>query len=834
LGQFEVSYLATPPSSPGGDFPNYTVTAPTSGPDAAGNYVFLALLWAPAAMPKLPLVTLAVTTTQQGQSATSQASIALEPPPLLLIHGIWSSAAGAGFSSGSQGFYDWMISGRYPHNLIYPVDYSVTVGATNLNSQAFSNADIQCILLSNVTDALAGAAAVGMAARTVDVVAHSMGGLVTRYFMSKGPPGCSLSGAALLPSPVHRLITIGTPHQGSQLATTLWNNQHLLSWFALGEILADPELAWFCLPVAASCTQRGLCMPSSACTLGGAMSDLGRPVDTGVLSLEPDSPEIQALLPSNEFTAIVGEAPSPLSPTEFLLDLLISAFLPGQSVLSILGYQPNDTIVPVSSQSPQSSGQTGSATVPGIVHGGICCGDVDETHSTVVWAQAYNWLTGGSGTVPGASPSNVGLRPFTTTSSVSQPILNLSGYTQVPASNVTFLPVTGSTLTINSATNITASSTKTISEVLLFQNVADPTDTALLYAMQSPFTIPFTPTRLGTANFGAIAVFNDNTYAMATLNYTLQPGDTPYALNLLNAPLASMSVGDSRVVQASALSPSGQINVTQVATYTARSGSASVFSVSAGGTITANGNGVDFLDVSYGGVTATAQIPVGPCTYALNPANQIVPSTGGTATIQVTTQSGCAWTATGGASWLPFSQAGGSGSGSITLTAAANSSGGTQGAIVSLAGLQAIVTQPSTACSYNLSQTQINAPAAGASGTITATTSCPVIASSNQTWVTAMPLGSSVQYTVAPNNGTSQRSATLTIGSVGVPVTQAALNLCDLQRNGSIGVADVQLIIDQALGLTPTVNDLNVDGVVNVVDLQIESNAALGPGCAAQ
>jgi hypothetical protein len=183
---------------------------------------------------------------------------------------------------------------------------------------------------------------------------------------------------------------------------------------------------------------------------------------------------------------------------------------------------------------------------------------------------------------------------------------------------------------------------------------------------------------------------------------------------------------------------------------------------------------------------------------------------------------------------LPFSQAGGSGSGSITLTAAANSSGGTQGAIVSLAGLQAIVTQPSTACSYNLSQTQINAPAAGASGTITATTSCPVIASSNQTWVTAMPLGSSVQYTVAPNNGTSQRSATLTIGSVGVPVTQAALNLCDLQRNGSIGVADVQLIIDQALGLTPTVNDLNVDGVVNVVDLQIESNAALGPGCAAQ
>jgi hypothetical protein len=320
---------------------------------------------------------------------------------------------------------------------------------------------------------------------------------------------------------------------------------------------------------------------------------------------------------------------------------------------------------------------------------------------------------------------------------------------------------------------------------------------------------------------------------MATLNYTFQPGDTPYALNLLNAPVASMNVGDSRVVQANALSPSGQINVTQVATYTARSGSTSVFSVSAGGTITANGNGMDFLDVSYGGVTATAQIPVGACTYALNPANQIVPSTGGTVAIQVTTQSGCAWTASGGAAWLPFAQASGSGSGSITLTASANSSGGTQGAIVTLAGFQAIVTQPSTACTYSLSQTQINAPAAGASGTITATTSCPVIASSNQSWVTATPLGSSIQYTVAPNNATSQRSATLTVGSVAVPVNQAAFNPCDIQRNGSINVADVQLLINQALGVTPTVNDLNGDGAVSVLDIQVEVNSALGLGCAA-
>ena len=45
-------------------------------------------------------------------------------------------------------------------------------------------------------------------------------------------------------------------------------------------------------------------------------------------------------------------------------------------------------------------------------------------------------------------------------------------------------------------------------------------------------------------------------------------------------------------------------------------------------------------------------------------------------------------------------------------------------------------------------------------------------------------------------------------------------------------MADVQLIINEALGLIPAVEDLNGDGVVSVVDLQIIINAALGFGCA--
>ena len=53
-------------------------------------------------------------------------------------------------------------------------------------------------------------------------------------------------------------------------------------------------------------------------------------------------------------------------------------------------------------------------------------------------------------------------------------------------------------------------------------------------------------------------------------------------------------------------------------------------------------------------------------------------------------------------------------------------------------------------------------------------------------------------------------------------------SLCDLELNGSINVADVQAIMNEALGVTMATNDLNGDGVVNVLDVQIEISAALG------
>jgi hypothetical protein len=56
---------------------------------------------------------------------------------------------------------------------------------------------------------------------------------------------------------------------------------------------------------------------------------------------------------------------------------------------------------------------------------------------------------------------------------------------------------------------------------------------------------------------------------------------------------------------------------------------------------------------------------------------------------------------------------------------------------------------------------------------------------------------------------------------------------CDINQTGTISVSEIQMMIDELLGLAQAANDLNADGVVNVVDVQIVIDAALGLGCLA-
>ncbi len=63
--------------------------------------------------------------------------------------------------------------------------------------------------------------------------------------------------------------------------------------------------------------------------------------------------------------------------------------------------------------------------------------------------------------------------------------------------------------------------------------------------------------------------------------------------------------------------------------------------------------------------------------------------------------------------------------------------------------------------------------------------------------------------------------------------TVAVYTVCDLRQGGATTVADIQQVINEALGGATAVHDFNLDGAVNVVDVVIEVNSILGLGCSA-
>jgi len=634
---YTANYLSSP--SPGLS-PSATIASPinddactasTGSPANNPPCIFLALLWAPASIAFNPNtgglptpITLMVQGVQNSSSGSqpnaASNSISLMPPPLVLVHGIWSNAAAW------TPFEQWLAT-NYPHQMIFAADYQAT------DSLSFENPGTQQVLATTIANALTLAAQDGVAAQKVDVVAHSLGGLVTRYFRLTGAPPPFAS--SFLPAgPVHNLITIGTPHNGSALASVLENG-------------ATDTPTGTDLTIPLFCIANGL--TSSTCTLSNVFALLDKPIETGIQSLEPGSAALQSLTDTGDYQSIVGLSPvattgeSYGSPTEGVLNGLIETFIPGDTVDSILG-NSNDTIVNAVSQAGQPSND---ATITNVVHTAIVSTDTGETGSSAVWNQAVYWLLSlGTGQAPPTGyvqKADRGrgetVQPLdTSSSSPPNPIFDLTGYTQVDGSNVSFSPASGTVLTIGTTNTIAATSTsKTISEVLLFQTVSDPSDASVLYSTQAPFGISFTPTRLGSANFEAFAVFTDNTFAAEPLSYSLQPSGNALGLSI-NAPVANLPIGLSVVVPAQAGFSNGLVNVTQQATYVARSGGTSVFSVGSNGSITTAGTGYDWLDVSYEGQTASAMITVGSCTYSLSPTNQIIDQSGGAATVQVTTQ----------------------------------------------------------------------------------------------------------------------------------------------------------------------------------------------------
>ncbi len=117
-------------------------------------------------------------------------------PPVLTLHAIWSNSATW------DAFHEYLKLTAYPAAALVNVDYS------RFNAYSFSSDAIQTILELRIVETLRDLELRGIAAARVDLVGHSMGGLVSRYFeQANASRGL-----------VRKIVTLGTPHFGSPLA----------------------------------------------------------------------------------------------------------------------------------------------------------------------------------------------------------------------------------------------------------------------------------------------------------------------------------------------------------------------------------------------------------------------------------------------------------------------------------------------------------------------------------------------------------------------------------------------------------------------------------------
>ena len=189
--------------------------------------------------------------------------------------------------------------------------------------------------------------------------------------------------------------------------------------------------------------------------------------------------------------------------------------------------------------------------------------------------------------------------------------------------------------------------------------------------------------------------------------------------------------------------------------------------------------------IAVAGTTFVVNQSGATCSYAINPTNTSIATTGGSGTIAVSAAAGCSWRAASNAGWITItSGASGAGNGTVGFRVD-DFSGSTRTGTVAIAGLTFTVTQTQTPadtrCSYAISPTDRDASPNGGKFTVSVSTSgsCGWTAKSDVKWMTVSPErggsgAGSVSVAVEPNSTKSSRTGTATIAGQTFTVRQAA------------------------------------------------------------
>jgi pimeloyl-ACP methyl ester carboxylesterase len=199
--------------------------APTQGkasvtvtPQPIGSSYFAAALLQtppPNFVPDFSIPT--IVSAQQVGGGQQGVQLPLVPPPVVLVHGIWGSAKSL---ASVKSYLTSMPPWQTQSGLVVPIQYK--------NDIKFDDPEPSQALGAEVHNILNAAIAQGIVVGRIDLIAHSMGGLVARHYSSLPDYKAIYDRTE---GRFHNIITLDTPETGSLLASYLFT--HAGDWYGL-------------------------------------------------------------------------------------------------------------------------------------------------------------------------------------------------------------------------------------------------------------------------------------------------------------------------------------------------------------------------------------------------------------------------------------------------------------------------------------------------------------------------------------------------------------------------------------------------------------------------
>jgi pimeloyl-ACP methyl ester carboxylesterase len=289
-------------------------------------------------------------------TSTINVTTTLVRPPLVLIHGVWSKSSiwnAAFVREGTAGWFSGAPKAAwYTTN---PANYSGTAGRPFTTNEVLLSS---CCLTGQppqgfIPEALTQIRGKGYAAAQADVIGHSMGGNLTRLYstLTSGPSAYKRPDNLNL-GDVHRLITLDTPHFGSNFPNLI---------IALNQSTPGPTAPTVNSITGGDITQGAVC---DLAQNSKGLTALNSPTNlTGQFITGTGGPAGSATVPALWWGGVFGFVDSfeaaltakvcddPDDP-----DCGINYLFPQTTVNAFRFRELNDSIVPISSQQGKSAG----------------------------------------------------------------------------------------------------------------------------------------------------------------------------------------------------------------------------------------------------------------------------------------------------------------------------------------------------------------------------------------------------------------------------------------------------------------------------------------------